>query len=137
MQTGRWAGVCIVILMAYGLAGCRKDGQMDRPPEDPHSAQEARRQQATVRDVAMDIQRAPDAAAEAAALGRFREWSANRGYTYVVRTLDPASNAELSNPSGQNRPVRVEVEVYQAERVVDTFSFIARDNRNIGIIAKG
>ena len=137
MRCSRRAALLTATLLAGLLPGCRKDGQMDRPPEDPPSAGEARRQQATVRDVAMDIQRSPDAAAEAAALEGFREFAADRGYTYVVRTLDPTSNAELPNPTGQNRPVRVEVQVFEAERIVDTFSFIARDNRNIGIIAKG
>lgn len=124
------------IALLIPVTGCKSTPTTPSEPRG-ESNRSAQRRVETVEDHAAEIRSAPDATTEAAALERFRDWAAGKGYTYVVRALRTNGPGEVPNPTGQTMPIRVEVAVYQAQRPIHTFSFIPRDNRNIGVIARG
>lgn len=118
------------------LAGCHHSTP-PTPSKSAPSNHTAQKQADTVEAKAADIAMAPDAQSEAAALERFRKWCADRGYTYVVNTLRTDGAGTVPNPTAQRGPIRVEVQVYQAQRPLHTFRFTPKDNRNVGIISAG
>ena len=121
---------CVIAL----FAGCKSKG-MNRPPQP--TAESAERRASTIRDYAENVRRAPDATTEAAELEQFRQFAADKGYTYTVRTFRMDSEEQVHHAAGYAGLVRAQVEVYQADRVVETFYFTPKDNRNLTIIAKG
>ena len=122
-------------LLGLLMCGCHANTPPRPAPNPTESA--ARAESGSLASLARQVRTAPDPQAEAAAIRRLRAWITSHGETYQIRTTRTDLNREISSASvAPGIPVRAEISVYRREELVNSFSFIPQDNRNLALLGE-
>jgi hypothetical protein len=140
MRTMKW---CVGIV--FTVIGCRASGEASvgssTPPTPPPPERDTRpapiRSDAQIlADLANDVQTAPDAIAEGAAIKRLQKWMADHGHTFQLDTTRAESGTPMREPSAFNDVMRAHVTVFRGQQPIYEFTFVPRDNRNLALLGQ-
>lgn len=131
----------MILMLAgcYGSASVEPRGSTPPtppPPEHDTRATPIRSEAMTLADFTRDIQTAPDAVAEGAAIKRLHSWLADRGLTFQTNSVRLETGTAIRDPAAGTERVRTTVSIFRGQQPIHEFSFVPRDNRNLALLGQ-
>jgi hypothetical protein len=131
--------LCIMLISACGglaITGCTRTRRTEaeplpppRPLGTPLTAEERR-----LRELALDVQIAPDPRGEADAIKQFQSYLRDNRMTYKINAYRVSEDRIVASPTVASYPVRAVVDVFRGQERLHTFVFIPKDNQNLALL---
>jgi len=122
--------------LAWTATGCRPTTPTPPSPDHDTRAAPIRSDAQTLATITSDIQSAPDAIAEGAAIKRLQAWQAAHGTTFQMAATGVVSGVVVRDPSTRSEALREHITIFRGQQPIHEFTFVPRDNRNLALMGQ-